>query len=185
MEAILEPAGEADLPSIVALMNAAFRGVSAVPGWKGPGWSVETEFITGSRITLSLLLEEIETGAQFLVAKHDGALHGCVSLHAHSAGRWYLGSLTVDPALQNSGFGRKLLLSAEEYALAHDASTIEMTVVNIRHALIAWYVRRGYQPTGDTRSFPYDDNRFGIPTRPDLEFVVLEKDLRAAAQQKK
>ena len=54
---------------------------------------------------------------------------------------------------------------------------IEMTVINIRATLIAWYERRGYRLTGETRPFPYGDDRFGTPTRPDLAFVVLEKPL--------
>ena len=81
-------------------------------------------------------------------------------------------------ALQNTGFGRELLHSAEEYAAAHGARMMEITVVNIRNALISWYERRGYHLTGETRPFPYGDNRFGIPTRIDLEFVVMEKHLR-------
>jgi len=54
-----------------------------------------------------------------------------------------------------------------------------MTVVSVRESLIAWYLRRGYRLTGQTEPFPYDDHRFGTPLRDDLEFVVLEKDLRA------
>jgi hypothetical protein len=52
-----------------------------------------------------------------------------------------------------------------------------MTVVSIRESLIAWYQRRGYHLTGERLPFPYDDERFGLPRRPDLEFVVLEKPL--------
>jgi ribosomal protein S18 acetylase RimI-like enzyme len=81
------------------------------------------------------------------------------------------------PASQNSGFGRKLLEAAENFAASDGARTIEMTVVNVREALIAWYERRGYQRTGETRPFPYGDNRYGTPTRKDLNFVVLEKQL--------
>jgi hypothetical protein len=43
--------------------------------------------------------------------------------------------------------------------------------------LIAWYERRGYALTGETRPFPLDDERFGLPKRRDLEFVVMAKDL--------
>ena len=46
-----------------------------------------------------------------------------------------------------------------------------------RDTLIAWYERRGYALTGETKPFPYDDPLFGLPQRPDLEFVVLEKRL--------
>jgi ribosomal protein S18 acetylase RimI-like enzyme len=174
MAVSLQLAKEADLPAIAVLMNAAFRGTTGEQGW-----SVETGYITGIRTNESLLKEEIADGAQLLLARDadTSALQGCVSLRALSPEVWYLGSLTVSPAMQNSGFGRKLLSAAEEYAAKHGARTIEMTVVNVRNALIAWYERRGYRLTGETRPFPYGDNRFGTPTRADLEFVVLTKKL--------
>jgi GNAT superfamily N-acetyltransferase len=155
-------------------MNAAFRGSEAEQGW-----STEAGYIKGNRTTESRIREEIAEGAQFLLAKDEvtSVLQGCVSLQAISPETWYLGSLTVLPAVQNTGFGRKLLGAAEEYAETRGARTIEMTVVNVRHALISWYERRGYRLTGETRPFPYGDDRFGTPTRDDLEFVVLEKHL--------
>ena len=52
-----------------------------------------------------------------------------------------------------------------------------MTVVHIRDTLIAWYERRGYALTGETRPFPHGDDRFGKPLRDDLSFVVMEKVL--------
>ena len=54
---------------------------------------------------------------------------------------------------------------------------MRMTVVNVRDTLIAWYQRRGYTLTGETKPFPYGDNRFGKPLRNDLHFVVLQKEL--------
>ena len=50
-----------------------------------------------------------------------------------------------------------------------------MTVIRQRPELIAWYERRGYALTGATAAFPLDDDRFGLPKRRDLQFVVLEK----------
>jgi hypothetical protein len=55
---------------------------------------------------------------------------------------------------------------------------IRLNVVNVRDALIAWYLRRGAHKTGETESFPYGDDRFGAPLRDDLSFLVLEKDLQ-------
>ena len=166
-------AEDGDLPAIVALMNAAFRGTSGKQSR-----NVEA-FITGSRTTESLLREEMSDGVQYLIAQEEStsALQGCVSLEDLSGGRWHLGALTVDPALQSAGFGSRLLSSAEEYGVARGAGAMEITVVNVRDALIAWYERRGYRLTGETRPFPYGDARFGTPTRDDLEFVVLEKRL--------
>jgi len=79
--------------------------------------------------------------------------------------------------LQNSQLGRTLLNAAEEFARKRGAACVRMTVVNVRDTLVAWYQRRGYRLTGETKPFPYGDNRFGTPLRDDLEFVVLEKNL--------
>jgi hypothetical protein len=49
-----------------------------------------------------------------------------------------------------------------------------------RRDLIAWYERRGYRLTGESRPFPYGDERFGIPRRPDLRFAELAKPLADA-----
>ena len=160
------------MPAVVALMNAAFRGAASERSW-----SVESGYITGERTNEHLLREERAQGALLLLVKNEAtsALQGCVSLQALSPDRWYLGSLTVDPKLQNTGLGRKLLSTAEIYAATHGARFVQITVVNVRDTLIAWYERRGYSRTGEKRPFPYGDDRFGTPTRDDLEFVVLEK----------
>jgi ribosomal protein S18 acetylase RimI-like enzyme len=170
----LQLAKESDFPAIIAIMNAAFRGTGGERGW-----SVEGDYIAGERTNESLLAEEIADGAHYLLAKDDvtSVLQGCVSLQPKSPEKWYLGSLTVGPDLQNAGFGRKLLSAAEEYAAMYGARTIEMTVVQVRDTLISWYERRGYRRTGETRPFPYGDERYGTPKRNDLEFVVLERHL--------
>jgi hypothetical protein len=69
------------------------------------------------------------------------------------------------------------LQAAEDFAKERGGHRIRMTVVNVRKTLIAWYERRGYALTGETKPFPYGDERFGRPLRDDLHFVVLEKDI--------
>ena len=85
--------------------------------------------------------------------------------------------LTVRPDLQDRKLGRELLSAAETYAAGRGARRLRMTVVGLRDTLIAWYQRRGWRLTGETRPFPYADQRFGVPRRDDLDFVVLEKAL--------
>ena len=46
-------------------------------------------------------------------------------------------------------------------------------MIDTRDALIAWYERRGYSRTGETRPFP-------VPRDPPVTFVVLEKPLGSA-----
>jgi ribosomal protein S18 acetylase RimI-like enzyme len=102
---------------------------------------------------------------------------GTVLLDPNNNGVWYLGLLTVRPDLQNRQLGRALLAAAEAFAKENGARRIQMTVVNVRTTLIAWYERRGYTVTNETRPFPYGDERFGKSLRNDLHFVVLEKNI--------
>jgi GNAT superfamily N-acetyltransferase len=170
---LLKPAVEAEYAAIIALINLAFRGT-------GPSasWNIEN-FIEGQRLNESLLREDLaaKPEAHLLTYSDDseGPLLGTVLLDPKDDGVWYLGLLTVRPDLQNRQLGRTLLAAAEDFAKEHGARRIEMTVVNVRATLIAWYERRGYTLTSETRPFPYGDERFGKPLRDDLHFVVLEK----------
>jgi GNAT superfamily N-acetyltransferase len=169
----LERAGEADLPAVVALTNLAFRAVGA-----GKSWNSEADFIEGQRLDLKLLQGDLAKSpeAQLLLWRgEDGELLGTVWLEPAGGGDWYLGLLVVHPELQAQGAGRKLLVAAEEMARGAGAKRIRITVVNVRAPLIAWYLRRGYAPTGETKPFPYGDERFGRPLRDDLEFVLMAK----------
>jgi len=173
---LLSPAVEADYPEIVDLVNLAFRGT-------GPSasWNVEAGVIEGQRINESLLREDLATEPPPHLLIHrdesDGSLLGTVRLDPGENGVWHLAMLTVRPALQKKHLGRALLAAGEEFARLRGAHTISMTVMNVRDALIAWYERRGYAQTGETRPFPYHDKRFGRPLRDDLHFVVLERKI--------
>jgi ribosomal protein S18 acetylase RimI-like enzyme len=86
---------------------------------------------------------------------------------------------SVRPAMQGEGVGGQLLAEAERTARDDwGATTMVMTVLAQRIELIAWYERRGYRRTGETKPFPYGDERFGIPRRSDLVFDVLAKEIR-------
>jgi ribosomal protein S18 acetylase RimI-like enzyme len=171
---LLEPAVETDYAEVIDLVNVAFRGTGPVSSW-----NIETGIIDGQRINDSLLREDLARNpdAHFLLHRdlNDRSLLGTVLLDPSAEGVWYLGLLTVRPSLQNQHLGRALLTAAEEFAKARGAHCIRMTVVNVRGTLIAWYQRRGYTLTGETKPFPYGDNRFGTPLRDDLHFVVLQK----------
>jgi ribosomal protein S18 acetylase RimI-like enzyme len=169
-------AQSADLPDIAALVNAAYRGESA-----RRGWTYESDYIGGQRTDVATLQRDLTARPQALLllarAAADGDLLGCVWLEPAGGDAWYLGMLTIRPDLQARGLGRALLAAAEAAAAEQGASRMRMTVINIRDTLIAWYERRGYARTGEVQKFPYEDERFGVPERDDLSFVVLEKSL--------
>ncbi len=150
------------------------------------GWNTES-FIEGQRLTDSLLREDLaaKPQAHLLTYREDredpdnpaSPLLGTVWLDPGKDGVWYLGLLTIHPDVQQKQLGRTLLAAAEDFAKQHGAHRIQMTVINVRDILIAWYERRGYTLTAETRPFPYGDERIGKPLRDDLHFVVLEKNI--------
>jgi len=172
--ASLRPAAEADYQEIVALTNWAYRGT-------GPhaSWTVES-YLDGERVTEAALRADVaaKPDAQLLVWRNDaGELMGHLWLEPADGDAWYLGLLTVRPDRQDQKLGRRLLAAGEDAARTLGARRMQMTVINVRDTLIAWYQRRGYALTGETRPFPYGDDRFGRPLRDDLCFVVLERRL--------
>lgn len=172
----LEPANQADYPAIVDLINVAFRGTGPTASW-----NIEAGVIEGQRMNDALLREDLAASPEAHLLVHrdpaDGAILGTIWLDPKSDGDWYLGILTVRPALQKQHLGRALLAAAEEFAKQRGARRMRMTVLHVRDTLIAWYERRGYAQTGETKPFPYHDKRFGNPLRDDRYFVVLEKPL--------
>jgi ribosomal protein S18 acetylase RimI-like enzyme len=173
----LFPAAQEELPAVAELVNSAYRGDSS-----RQGWTTEADVLGGQRTDPETLAAELATisGARLLTLREaPGApLLGCVWLQPTVETKaWHLGMLTVRPDLQDRGLGRRLLTDAESAAAALGADRIRMTVIHVRAELIAWYERRGYRRTGETRPFPYGDLRFGEPRREDLEFIVLEKPL--------
>ena len=157
-----------DVAALHPLIERAYRGETAKAGW-----THEADLLFDTRTSaeeLSALIADPDRVV--LLAHQDGALIGCVQVARVGDDRTYLGLLTVEPTLQASGLGRRLMAAAETEAVTRfGARRMEMTVINRRAELIAWYERRGYAPTGDTRPFPVD------PPRPELDFVVLEKPL--------
>ena len=169
----LREAVPADYPAIVAMTNSAYRSPAGQADWK-----VET-LVDGTRIDESLLCDDLaQPGARLLVWRDAAGEHiGHVRLDDLGAGSWYLAMLTVRPDRQDGGLGKTLLQAAEDFARARGAQRMRLTVVHQRVELIAWYERCGYALTGDTEPFPYGDDRFGLPTRQDLYFDILEKAL--------
>lgn len=172
----LTPAADADLEAVAALVNSAYRGETS-----RQGWTTEADYLDGQRTDAETLRRQLaeDPNAILLTLRDtaDGPLLGTAWLEPATADAWYLGMLTVRPDLQARQLGRAVLAGAEAVAAARGARRVVLTVVHIRDTLIAWYQRRGYRLTGETRPFPYGDEALGVPRRDDLSFVVLEKVL--------
>jgi ribosomal protein S18 acetylase RimI-like enzyme len=167
-------AGAGDIPAIVELVDSAYRGEPS-----RAGWTTEADLLDGQRTDARAIEEIVASPSRvMLLAEADGELAGCCQLERRPPAEAYFGMFSVRPAAQRQGWGGQILAEAERLARAEwGARTMVMTVLEPRRDLIGWYERRGYRLTGESEPFPYGNERFGIPRRPDLSFVVLEKAL--------
>jgi ribosomal protein S18 acetylase RimI-like enzyme len=161
-----------DIPVLVALINSAYRGEASKKGW-----TTEADLLEGEFRTNIATLSELMDKASSVILKFlspEGTIAGCVYLDKQEKGL-YLGMLTVSPGLQAGGIGRQLMQAAEQFARSNNCACIFMNVISLRHELIGWYERQGYQKTGETKPVP-SDPRFGVPVQP-LEFHIMQKQI--------
>ncbi|MBN2972001.1 GNAT family N-acetyltransferase [Roseomonas aeriglobus] len=161
-----------DLARLHLVIERAYRGETA-----RRGWTHEADLLSGPRTTEHVLTEIVGDPRQRLLSAWLGPEPvGCVAIADRGGGLAYLGQLCVEPELQAGGIGRQLIGAAEATAATvFRADRIEMTVIESRIELIAYYQRRGYAVTGERRDFP-------IALEPPLYMSVLEKPLRALAR---
>ena len=168
-------ARRSDADTLADLIRSAYRGEDS-----RAGWTSEADLVEGERISADQVRAMIsEGGSLMLVAEQEGAIVACCQLRNQGAGLAYFGTFAVTPRAQGAGLGRQVMAAAERQAVTAFAATrLEMTVLAPQEALIAYYERRGFRPTGETRPFPADP-RYSRPLRDGLYFVVLEKNLPA------
>jgi GNAT superfamily N-acetyltransferase len=93
---------------------------------------------------------------KFLLAEDAGKLAGCVYIELRGE-RGYFGLLAVDPTLQRSGLGSRLVATAEDECRSAGCRFMDLTLVNLRTELPAFYRRFGYVESG-TLPFPSDQH---------------------------
>jgi ribosomal protein S18 acetylase RimI-like enzyme len=187
------PATPADIPALVPLVNAAYRGEGQnknaadgqdksqdqsqdqSQGEDNPkGWTSESHLIKGSRTNAAGITELIQAPHSVMLKciDEEGQLAGCVHLEKQEE-KLYLGMLSVWPNRQGQGIGKYMLTAAANYAAKNKCPKIRITVISARPELIAWYERHGYQRTGEAQPF-HASEKLGIQKQP-LELVVLER----------
>jgi predicted N-acetyltransferase YhbS len=146
----------ADAANITGVINSAFR-------------IAEAFFVDGNRITQAEVEKLLEKGA-FLLAETGDQLQGCVYVELRGE-RSYLGLLSVDPDLQQSGLGSRLMNAGESYCREHGSRFMDIVIVSLREELPAFYRKRGYVENGTT-PFPAD-----VETKIPCHFINMSKPL--------
>ena len=156
--------------AIAHLVNGAYRGDAS-----RLGWTTEADILDGLRTSETEIKQLIATENTFILLCFNAAqLIGSICLD-YKANVVHIGMFVVNPSLQNSGVGKALLTAAEQTAQQKWAvTTFQMHVISIRHALIAFYERRGYQQTGELSDFPVNPAVWQ-PKLADLQLITLEK----------
>jgi GNAT superfamily N-acetyltransferase len=135
----MRTAEPADASAIARLVNAAFRP--------------ERFFIDADRTNPEKVGALLQKG-KFLMHLEDGVLAGCVYIELRGE-RGYFGLLAVDPQRQRSGIGARLIAAAEQHCRSSGCRFMDLTFVNLRQELSAYYQQFGYVANG-TLPFPAD-----------------------------
>ena len=172
----------ADASAIVSLVNSAYRGEAS-----RKGWTTEADLLEGARTDSAEINELISSdGSVFLLAEmaanHDvqATIIGSVHLSKTEDEGECAGSFSmfaINPDSQAGGIGKKMMHEAERF-VQHEwgARKMVMEVIPVRHELIAFYERRGYQLTGKVKPFPVNPALWS-PKASALQLARMEKRL--------
>ena len=148
-------ATEADAKHLVLLINRAFE--------------VERNFFTTERIDLAETFVHLKKGI-FLLAEDGGTVAGCNYVELRGE-RGYFGLLSVDPAYQGRGLGRKLVEQAEDFCREAGCSRMQIRVLNHRTELPPFYEKLGYSTAR------IEEVEQVASAKIPYHFLVMEKEL--------
>lgn len=143
-----------DAEAIAHLINTAYRGETS-----RKGWTTEADLLDGLRTTTAEVGKIIKRDDAFIligVLKDQIVATMCCEWQ-EIAGKdtVHFGMIAVKPTLQNKGYGKSLIQAAEAITLREwRVAGFHMTVISVRHELIAFYERLGYMRTGEFKDFP-------------------------------
>jgi GNAT superfamily N-acetyltransferase len=147
----------ADIDAIVQLINAAFV--------------VERIAFDGNRIDAQGVRDVLVQGS-FLIAEDADGLTGCVAVEVRGE-RGYLGLLSVAPARQRTGLGRRLVAAGEEHARRAGCHTMDLRIISPRaESLLPFYQCLGYIQTG---AAPF---AAGATPKVPCHYITMAKPLR-------
>lgn len=172
MKLIFRRASSADAARIAALINSAYRGETS-----RQGWTTEADLLSGARTEIDEILSLIEADNSMLLLCIDAEiLLGSVTLEKQGDAA-HLGMFAVQPQQQGQGIGKQLLAFAEHAAAeTWGVKRMVMSVITLRHELIAYYQRRGYCLNGELKPFP-GESKLWTPLVSSLQLGLMEKPL--------
>lgn len=143
-----------DAEPVAKLINASYRGETS-----RQGWTTEADILDGLRTTTADIAKVIRRDDAFMligVLNDEVVASICCELQViafkHTV---HFGMIAVKPTLQDRGYGKDLLTAAETMTKREwRVAGFHMTVISLRHEVIAFYERLGYERTGEFKDFP-------------------------------
>lgn len=164
-----------DIQKLIDLINSAYRQQQE------NSWTSEVGMVTGARINAEHLAQMLaDDHLKLFVVEHAEEIVGCIGLTFNPI-QVEIGTFCIAPKMQNHGVGKKVLDFAEHYVrdqmlpIHPNLTHFVMWVLSVRHELIAYYERRGYQSTGHIDDYPLSAN-VGIPIV-GLHLVEMKKSI--------
>jgi ribosomal protein S18 acetylase RimI-like enzyme len=159
-----------DAEAVTQLVNSAYRGESS-----RKGWTTEADLLEGLRITTPQVASIIKREDAFvLVGVLNDQIVATISCEWKALGgnnTAHFGMIAVKSSLQNKGFGKQIIMAAEAMTTRQwRAVGFYMSVISIRHELIEFYERLGYNRTGEFSDFPVEPDLW----QPKVEGLSLQ-----------
>ena len=162
-------AAHKDASDIAALVNRAYRPVAGTGGW-----THETEWVRGSRTSEHQVIASMNSGSVMLIRRKADSIIACVQV-SFVGSVACIGMLATDPGLQALGHGKRMLEDAEWYAKQSGTpTTLQLSVIECRTELVAFYERRGYRRTGIASAYPLT-GEFGVPVINEVKVLEMTK----------
>jgi predicted N-acetyltransferase YhbS len=133
-----------DSAAIAILVNRAFE--------------VERSIVEQDAETTMSIDASRQLGPYLVAVTPAGEVVGCVQVLSSA----FVRQLAVEPALQGQGYGSHLMLAAEQRLQAAGRTECYVSVLSARSELQAFYQRRGYVSTVETRQLS-GDSRARVP----------------------
>ncbi|WP_394215084.1 GNAT family N-acetyltransferase [Brachybacterium vulturis] len=172
-EVTLRPANGGDVPELVDLVQAAYRGEG--------GWTTEAHLVDGHRTDADEVHAMLaDPRVTLLVAELGGELAGCCYTRRepadpHGSDRAELGLFAVRPAVQSRGLGGRLLEAQAELLRSAGVGVLRIQVLQGRPELQDWYRRHGFASVGTAVPFAGNPDWLKVAG---LGMDVMERPLR-------
>ncbi|KAF3071447.1 hypothetical protein CFAM422_006145 [Trichoderma lentiforme] len=173
-QATVEDAGQ-----IQQLVESAFRAIDSRPDWTG-----NAELASTFRISVEEVMPRILNPDNAVLMALDDTDNLVASIEVAKRGNdcGRISMIAVNERYQKGGVGRSVLAYAEAYCRqTWNVENFSLNALSTRKTLIEWYMRQGYQKTGETSPFPRE--RFASVALPDdICFIEMEKDFSSAGE---